>query len=115
MVEYSCSECTSSVLTALGLFKSYYPAYRRNEIEETIERGIEYLHKVQHPNGCWVGNWGICFTYATMFVLDCLAMKNETYLNNEAVEKACNFLVSKQRPDGESYKVIQHYPVQRLF
>lgn len=33
MIEYNYPECTTSVLTALSIFKSYYPDYRRGDIE----------------------------------------------------------------------------------
>lgn len=74
----------------------------------TTRRAISYIHKAQHANGCWFGNWGISFTYATMFALESLSLVGETYETSSLVEKACEFLVSKQRTDGgwgESYKV----------
>ena len=33
MIEYNYPECTTSVLTALSIFKSHYPNYRRDDIE----------------------------------------------------------------------------------
>ena len=78
---------------------------------KTIARGIIFLHSTQQPEGGWVGSWGICFTYATMFALQGLCLADETYEKSESVRRACDFLVSKQRADGgwgESYKVC-HY------
>lgn len=49
-----------------------------------------------------------CFTYATMFSIESLALAGESYANSESVKKACRFLLSKQMEDGgwgESYKV----------
>lgn len=37
MIEYSYPECTTSVLTALSIFKSYYPDYRRRDIEYAVD------------------------------------------------------------------------------
>ena len=51
---------------------------------------------------------GICFTYATMFDLESLAIAGETHENSAAVRRACDFLVSKQMEDGgwgETYMV----------
>jgi lanosterol synthase len=51
---------------------------------------------------------GICFTYATMFALESLAIAGETHENSAAVRRACDFLVSKQMDDGgwgETYMV----------
>jgi lanosterol synthase len=80
---------------------------------ETIQRAITFLHAIQRPEGGWVGSWGICFTYATMFALESLSLVGETYETSESARRACDFLVSKQRADGgwgESYKVRHlHY------
>ena len=77
--------------------------YRR-----TITKAVDYLHKVQKPDGPWFGSWGICFTYATQFALESLSLVGETYENSKYARRACDFLVGKQRADGgwgESYKV----------
>jgi lanosterol synthase len=79
---------------------------------KTIQRAITFLHAIQQPEGGWVGSWGICFTYATMFALESLSLVGETYETSQSARRACDFLVSKQRADGgwgESYKVC-HYP-----
>ena len=75
---------------------------------KTIQRGIQFLKVIQQPEGGWVGSWGICFTYATMFALEGLGLAGETYETSESARRACDYLVSKQRADGgwgESYKV----------
>jgi len=86
-------------------------------INRTAIRGsITYLHAAQQPEGGWVGSWGICFTYATMFALESLSLVGETYETSESARRACDFLVSKQRADGgwgESYKVC-HIPPSSL-
>lgn len=33
MIEYSYPECTTSVITALSIFRKHYPDYRAGEIE----------------------------------------------------------------------------------
>ncbi|KAH9939145.1 lanosterol synthase [Amylocystis lapponica] len=107
MIEHSYPECTTSVITALSIFRKYYPAYRAADIERTITRAVNYIHKAQKPEGAWVGSWGICFTYATQFALESLSLVGETYETSERSRRACDFLVGKQRADGgwgESYR-----------
>ncbi|KAL4925989.1 terpene cyclase/mutase family protein [Aspergillus undulatus] len=100
MVEYDYPECTTAVLTAISLFTKYWPEYRPDEIQTFIRRALKYIKDVQRPDGSWYGNWGVCFTYGTMFALESLASVGETYANSSAVQRACDFLVSKQRDDG---------------
>ncbi|KAK9764233.1 Lanosterol synthase (Oxidosqualene--lanosterol cyclase) [Basidiobolus ranarum] len=100
MIEYSYPECTTSVLLGLSTFQEYYPEYRKEEIEETKRKSIEYIFKSQKKDGSWFGSWGICFTYAMMFALESLAIVGYKYKNCAAVKKACEFLVSKQQLDG---------------
>jgi lanosterol synthase len=79
-----------------------------------IRHAVDYLHKAQTPEGGWIGNWGICFTYAAMFATESLALLGETYETSPYSRRACEFLVSKQRADGgwgESYQVRYQYPI----
>ncbi|TFK74923.1 terpene synthase [Pluteus cervinus] len=100
MIEYSYPECTTSVITALAIFKKLYPAYRRSEIDRTMKNAIKYLHDSQTPEGGWVGSWGICFTYAMQFALESLSLVGEIYETSPVVSRACEFLLGKQRADG---------------
>jgi lanosterol synthase len=112
MTEYNYPECTTSVITGLAIFRKSYPNYRTQEINNVTHKALEYLHHAQQPNGGWVGSWGICFTYATMFALESLSLTGETYRNSESSKRACDFLVSKQNYEGgwgESYRVSLHY------
>ncbi|KAG2011451.1 lanosterol synthase [Coprinopsis cinerea AmutBmut pab1-1] len=107
MVEYNYPECTTSVITSLAIFRKHYPHYRASDIDRTIRGAITYLHNAQTPEGGWVGNWGICFTYAAMFASESLSLVGETYATSKYARKSCEFLISKQRADGgwgESYK-----------
>jgi lanosterol synthase len=108
MIDYDYPECTSSCVTALALFRQYWPKYRAGEIENFIRRGVEWIKSNQNPDGSWYGSWGICFTYATMFALECLASAGERYDNSDSARRGCAFLISKQRDDGgwsEAFKV----------
>ncbi|KAJ7695093.1 terpenoid cyclases/protein prenyltransferase alpha-alpha toroid [Mycena rosella] len=107
MIEYCYPECTTSVITSLSIFRKHYPKYRASDIARTIKTAIVYLHDCQKPEGGWVGSWGICFTYATQFALESLALVGETYATSESSRRACEYLIRKQRADGgwgESYK-----------
>ncbi|KAJ0788519.1 putative lupeol synthase [Helianthus annuus] len=57
-------------------------------------------------NLCRHGCWGICYTYGTWFAVEALVACGKTYYNSPTLRKACEFLLSKQLPDGgwgESY------------
>ncbi|KAH8671423.1 terpenoid cyclases/protein prenyltransferase alpha-alpha toroid [Xylariales sp. PMI_506] len=110
MVEYDYPECTTSVLTALNLFHRHWPDYRADDIRSLTNKAIGWIKSVQYPHGGWYGNWGICFTYGTMFALEALATVKETYSTSDNSRHACEFLLSKQRKDGgwgESYRACE--------
>ncbi|KAF9267102.1 terpene synthase [Marasmius fiardii PR-910] len=110
MTGYYYPECTTSVITCLAIFRKQVPHYRSNDVHRTINKAIGYLHLAQRPEGAWLGSWGICFTYATMFALESLSLVDETYENSSYAKKACDYLVSMQREDGgwgESYKACE--------
>ena len=122
MTEFNYPECTTSVITALSIFRKHYPHYRATDVQRTITHAVDFLHKAQRLEGVWFGSWGICFTYATQFALESLSLVGETYATSDAARRACDFLVSKQRADGgwgESYKVRYtlplFFPVRELF
>lgn len=107
MVEYDYPECTTAVVTALSLFSSIYPDYRKIEIREFKYRALDYIRKAQRPDGSWYGSWGICFTYAGMFALESLASVGETFKKSARVRKAVKFFLDRQMEDGgwgETYK-----------
>ncbi|ODV83191.1 hypothetical protein CANARDRAFT_9767 [[Candida] arabinofermentans NRRL YB-2248] len=99
MVEYPYVECTDSSVLGLTYFNKYYK-YRSNEIRTAIDRATKYIVESQNKDGSWYGCWGICYTYAGMFALEALSEINQTYQNNSTVQKGCQFLVSRQLPDG---------------
>ena len=107
MVEYDYPECTTAVVTALSLFSTHDPEYRKADIARTLDGAVKYIRAAQRPDGSWYGSWGICFTYAGMFALESLASVGETYETSPRARKACEFFLQKQKRDGgwgESYK-----------
>lgn len=111
MVEYAYVECTSATMQGLKAFTKQYPEYRKTEIEAAIQRGKEFIKSKQRQDGSWYGSWGVCFTYGTWFGIDGLLVADEADYSNgnpsKYIQKACEFLVSKQREDGswgESYR-----------
>ena len=107
MVEYSYPECTTAVLLSLSAFKKLYPEHRIHEIEVVSQRAVGYIRNSQRDDGSWFGSWGICFTYAMFFAIESLVSVGETFKNSKTLQKACEFLISKQMGDGgwgESYQ-----------
>ncbi|KAI9311284.1 terpenoid cyclases/protein prenyltransferase alpha-alpha toroid [Dichotomocladium elegans] len=100
MTEYSYPECTTAVLMALSSFRKVDPDYRREEVEETSRRCLQYIKSDQREDGSWYGSWAICFTYAAMFALQSLASVGEFYENSDYSRRGCDFLISKQQADG---------------
>ena len=59
---------------------------------------------------------GVCFTYATMFALEALAIAGENHANSQRVRRACEFLLGHQAADGgwgETYMVSSSTHVTR--
>lgn len=116
MIERRYAETTGSTMMALTEFTVEFPYYRTKDISRCMEGGAKYLLKSQYPHGGWIGTWGVCFTFATMFALQGLACIGESEQNSSAVEKACDFLLRHQNPDGgwgealESYKAKDYVP-----
>ncbi|KAK6458061.1 lanosterol synthase [Scheffersomyces xylosifermentans] len=111
MVEYPYVECTDSSVLGLTYFAKYYPDHKPEVINTAIERAIQYIISVQDQNdGSWYGCWGVCYTYASMFALEALNTVGLTYQNSATVKSGCDFLISKQLPDGgwsESMKACE--------
>ncbi|KAF3956398.1 hypothetical protein CMV_018468 [Castanea mollissima] len=111
LIEREYVECTSSAIQALTLFKELYPEYRPKDVETCIGKALDYIQITQNPDGSWYGCWGICFTYGTWFGVEGLVTCGKNYNNCPSIRKACDFLLSKQLPDGgwgESYLSSQN-------
>ncbi|KAL0012876.1 hypothetical protein SO802_007984 [Lithocarpus litseifolius] len=100
VVEHEYVECTASSIQALLLFKKLHPEHRKKEIENSIQKAVQYILDIQMPDGSWYGNWGICFLYGTWFALGALAAVGKTYNNCSAIRRAVDFLLRTQKEDG---------------
>jgi len=112
MIDYSWVECTAACVRALCEFQEQYPTYKTAEIEHSLLKGIGFIRGVQNQDGSWTGSWGVCFTYGTWFGVEALATAKDTvcskekYFLEQDIRMGCEFLISKQNPDGgwgESY------------
>jgi lanosterol synthase len=99
MVDYTYSECSSSCVHTLCLFRKQFPQYRVEEVNRAIDEGSRYVVSKQGVDGSFYGSWAVCFTYGAWIVTDALHMAgfDETSL---VFKKACAFLLAKQRSDG---------------
>ncbi|KAL4629205.1 hypothetical protein ACB092_05G291100 [Castanea dentata] len=100
VVEHEYVECTASSIQALLLFRKLHPEHRKKEIENSIQKAVQYILDIQMPDGSWYGNWGICFMYGTWFALGALVAVGKTYDNCSAIRRALKFLLRTQKDDG---------------
>lgn len=110
VIDYPCVECTSACIQALSAFRMLYPGHRREEIEKCITKAVEFIEKIQEPDGSWYGSWAVCYTYGTWFGVKGLISGGKCYENSRSIRKACDFLLSKQLKSGgwgESYLSCQ--------
>ncbi|PIA29068.1 hypothetical protein AQUCO_06300029v1 [Aquilegia coerulea] len=110
-IDYPCVECTSSVIQALTSFKKVYPGHRTEAISKCIARSVEFIKKIQSPDGSWYGSWAVCFTYGIWFGIKGLVAAGETFRSSSSIRKACEFLISKELDPGgwgESYLSCQN-------
>ncbi|XRM46575.1 hypothetical protein ABZX51_009604 [Aspergillus tubingensis] len=100
MTEHDYTECTSSCITALALFRDRNGGYRRKEIDTAIERGVKFIETSQREDGGWMASWGITFTYGAFFAMEALHCGGRTYHNSSVVRAGCRFLLDMREPDG---------------
>ncbi|MED6121759.1 Lupeol synthase [Stylosanthes scabra] len=106
LIEAEYIECTGSAMQALALFRKLYPNHRRREIDHSISKAIHYMESMQNLDGSWYSCWEICFTLGAWMAVEGLIACGKNYQNCHAFSKTCDFLLSKQLPNGgwgESY------------
>ena len=99
MVDYSYVECTSACLQALVVARARFGLELAAAIDVAMARGLAFLRKCQLADGSFEGSWGVCFTYGTWFGVSGLLAGGATYAAG-AIQRACGFLLDKQRADG---------------
>ncbi|KAI0506202.1 squalene-hopene-cyclase [Xylaria bambusicola] len=110
MTEHRYAETTASVMKALSEFTAEHPGYRRDDIDRCLKGGAVFLLQSQFEHGGWIGTWGICFSFATMWALQGLACVGHTEQNSPAVAKACAFLLRHQNSeDGGWGEALESY------
>ncbi|KAK9002492.1 hypothetical protein V6N11_025168 [Hibiscus sabdariffa] len=110
VIDYPYVECTSAAIQALAALKSH-PGHRRHEVDRCIQKATKYIESVQASDGSWYGSWSVCFTYGTWFGVTGLVAVGKSYDNSPSIQRACNFLLSKQLASGgwgESYLSCQN-------
>ncbi|CAO2831851.1 unnamed protein product [Amaranthus hypochondriacus] len=100
LIEREYMEVTSCVIHGLTLFNKFYPKHRTKEVENSIANALRYVEQTQNPDGSWTGIFLFRYTYGTWLGVHALVACGKNYNNSVAVRKGCDFLLSKQLPDG---------------
>ncbi|MED6187217.1 Lupeol synthase, partial [Stylosanthes scabra] len=106
LIESEHIDCTGSAMQALALFRKLYPNHRRREVDNSISKAIRFMESKQNLDGSWYSCWEICFTEGAWIAVKGLTACGKNYQNCPALSKTCEFLLSKQLPNGgwgESY------------
>ena len=117
MIDYSYVECTSSCIQALVAFTNAFPEHKDRRLQRAIRQGKDFILQHQKSDGSWYGSWGICFTYGTWFAVWGL-LDAGISADDPRIQKACDFLESKQLSDGgwgesiESCKALRYISTQ---
>jgi len=100
MVDYSYVELSSAAMKAMLDFLEHFPDNQHAAaIRREIPKGVNFIKRIQRPDGSWYGSWAVCFTYGTWFGVEALIMGGEP-VDCPEVLRAVDFLLSKQNEDG---------------
>lgn len=93
MLDPTCADVTGRVTEALCASEhagQHHPA---------VKRAVEYLKRVQEPDGSWLGRWGVNYIYGTCFALRGLRAAGVN-LREACMLQAGEWIRSFQNPDG---------------
>ena len=103
MTEIGNAESTASCVAALARVARERPSIAARPelsgLDEAIERGSRFLRRLQLPEGCWHGSYGVHFIYGTMFGIRGL-LSAGVPPTDPAIRKATSWVKTHQRPDG---------------
>lgn len=99
MTELSYIECTASALAALSHYRKRHADFPDGRLGAAIGKAIGLLRKAQLEDGSYPGFWGINYTYAIYHVAKAFRMA-DVPASDPSLQKAAQWLVGKQRPDG---------------
>ncbi len=92
LVDPSTEDVTGRVLSFLGVLND-------PTLDSIIQKGVEYLKKMQQPDGSWWGRWGSNYLYGTFSALVGL-IQAKVDLHDPVVQKAIRYLLAQQNLDG---------------
>jgi squalene-hopene/tetraprenyl-beta-curcumene cyclase len=92
MIDPSTPDLAGRVLEALG-------AMGRRVGDSAVDRGVEYLHRTQQPDGSWPGRWGVNYIYGAWQVLVGLQAVGVPAAH-DAMAAGANWLIAHQQPSG---------------
>jgi squalene-hopene/tetraprenyl-beta-curcumene cyclase len=92
MIDPSTPDIAGRVLEAFGKagLRRGHPA---------VDRGVEYLRRVQQPTGAWFGRWGVNYVYGTWQALEGLRAVGVDP-DDPFVSRAADWLEAHQQSDG---------------
>ena len=101
LIDPPTADITGRMLELMGAFgySKEFPA---------AARALEFIRKVQEPEGPWWGRWGVNYIYGTWSVLAGLAAIGED-LTQPYIRRAVNWLKLKQNMDGGWGETCESY------
>jgi squalene-hopene/tetraprenyl-beta-curcumene cyclase len=101
LIDPPTADLTGRMLELMGEFgySKEFPA---------VVRALEFIKKIQEPDGPWWGRWGVNYIYGTWSVLSGLEAIGED-LSQPYIRRAVNWLKLKQNMDGGWGETCESY------
>jgi squalene-hopene/tetraprenyl-beta-curcumene cyclase len=97
------ADVTAHALELAGRFDPGHPA---------LKKALQYIRRIQQPDGSWYGRWGVNYIYGTGLVLVSVKAAGQE-MSREYVRKAVSWLKSHQNPDGGWGETCETYAEAR--